>query len=502
MRRTNVVKLVVDKETHEKLRKLGIVTVKCWNEVNWLRMQQFKKGERVDFLKTGKEVYEKYKRVLKVNAQQVARKNAEAWRSFFSLIGEKREGKLPKWFKPRPPSYWRDRSGKYRLIIIIRNDRYEVDEDGRTIYLKDFKLALGFKGKLKWCGKQGRLEIVYNEARRSWYAHIPVEVEDEAKVEGSLRASVDLGIVNLATVYVEDGTWYIFKGGGVLSQYECYSKKMSGIQKVLARHGQRTSRRLKLLYDKRRRFLKHALNSMIRKIMGELKEKGVSEVVVGYPKDIAKNHGNKLTVNFWNYGYAIRRFKEIGEELGIRVIDVAEPNTSKSCSLCGEAHENGRVKRGLYKCPRMGKIINADLNGAINILHIPESQGAKSEGQLLARDRGNGLKTQPVVYHWTSGAGWVRTAPASCEVMKMKAVNHEPVSRPEGTLRPSGRGGGQLLFIRFSEPAGQEVGEPLPTRTPVTLFTEEGSGKITALEIIGISDLLEELFEGELSRRL
>jgi len=59
-----------------------------------------------------------------------------------------------------------------------------------------------------------------------------------------------------------------------------------------------------------------------------------------------------------------------------------------------------------------------------------------------------------------------------------------------------------LLFIRFSEPVRQEVGEPLPTRTPVTLFTEEGSGKITALEIIGVSDLLEELFEGELSRRL
>jgi transposase len=32
--------------------------------------------------------------------------------------------------------------------------------------------------------------------------------------------------------------------------------------------------------------------------------------------------------------------------------------------------------------PAWGKVINADLNGAINILHIPESQGAKSEGQL------------------------------------------------------------------------------------------------------------------------
>jgi putative transposase len=438
----------VDKETHEKLRELGIVTAKCWNEVNWLRMQQFKKGERVDFSKTEKEVYEKYKHVLKVNAQQVARKNAESWRSFFSLIEEKREGKLPKWFKPRPPSYWRDESGKYKLMIVIRNDRYEVDENRRVIHLKDFNLTLRFKGKLKWHGKQGRLEVIYNDARRGWYAHIPVEVENVAEAKGSLRASVDLGIANLATVYVEDGTWYIFKGGGVLSQYECYSKKISKVQKVLARHGQRTSRRLKLFYDKRRRFLKHALNSMVRKIMGELKERGVGEVVVGYPKDIARNHGNKLTVNFWNYGYAIRRFKEIGEELGIRVIGFDEQNTSKTCSLCGEAHEGGRIKRGLFKCPRMRKVINADLNGAINILHIPESLGSKSGGQLLGRDRGNGLKTQPVVYRWTNEAGWVRFALTSCEVMKMKAANHESVSRPEGTLAlQGGEEVSSMLFI-------------------------------------------------------
>jgi len=52
-----------------------------------------------------------------------------------------------------------------------------------------------------------------------------------------------------------------------------------------------------------------------------------------------------------------------------------------------------------------------------------------------------------------------------------------------------------LLFIRFSEPDEQEVGEPLCTRTLVTLFTEEKTGKITSLEIIGISDLLEGLSE-------
>jgi putative transposase len=159
VKRTNVVRLIVDKDTHEILKKLAVTTAKCWNEVNWLRMQQFKKGERVNFNETERKVYQKYKGVLKVNAQQVARKNAEDWRSFFSSIEEK-EGRLPKWFKPRPPGYWKDRRENYRLMSVIRNDRYKVDEERQEIHLKDFKLTLKFEGKLKWHGKQARLEMI------------------------------------------------------------------------------------------------------------------------------------------------------------------------------------------------------------------------------------------------------------------------------------------------------------------------------------------------------
>jgi hypothetical protein len=50
-----------------------------------------------------------------------------------------------------------------------------------------------------------------------------------------------------------------------------------------------------------------------------------------------------------------------------------------------------------------------------------------------------------------------------------------------------------MLFIRFKEPSNAEVGEPLETKAIATLFTEEGTNEITALEIIGISELLKEL---------
>jgi len=50
-------------------------------------------------------------------------------------------------------------------------------------------------------------------------------------------------------------------------------------------------------------------------------------------------------------------------------------------------------------------------------------------------DRGNWLKLSHWSI-WTKGAGWVK--PASYEVMKMKAVNHKPMIRPEGTLALQG----------------------------------------------------------------
>jgi transposase len=50
-----------------------------------------------------------------------------------------------------------------------------------------------------------------------------------------------------------------------------------------------------------------------------------------------------------------------------------------------EIHENGRIERGLFECPHTGKVINDDLNEAINMMkNIPKSYD----------DRGKWLKAQ------------------------------------------------------------------------------------------------------------
>jgi len=50
-----------------------------------------------------------------------------------------------------------------------------------------------------------------------------------------------------------------------------------------------------------------------------------------------------------------------------------------------------------------------------------------------------------------------------------------------------------LLFIRFKEPKKVEVGEPLPTEAIATLFTDEDTNEVTALEIIELEEFLKEI---------
>ncbi|RLE72900.1 MAG: hypothetical protein DRZ80_06780 [Thermoprotei archaeon] len=98
-------------------------------------------------------------------AQQIINKNNEAWRSFLKLKKLEKKGKLPPHIKKvSMPGYWK-RNGKRELRVIIRNDCYRLDD--KYIYLPK-RLKLRYWGRLKWNGKQGRLEIIYDEVDEVW----------------------------------------------------------------------------------------------------------------------------------------------------------------------------------------------------------------------------------------------------------------------------------------------------------------------------------------------
>ena len=94
-----------------------------------------------------------------------------------------KEHRLPQNIKKvGPPGYWKDRnSGRKKLMTVLRCDTYKIiKEDGRR-YLIILPRRLGIKirvaGSFKWHGKQGRLEIYYDELNGGWYGRQSITVE-------------------------------------------------------------------------------------------------------------------------------------------------------------------------------------------------------------------------------------------------------------------------------------------------------------------------------------
>jgi len=93
MKRSVTVKLQPSKTQEKILFELAHATAVIWNKLNYQRLKQFKDFGKIDFNRTEKEAYHLFKnRIGGSTIQQLARKNAEAWQSFFSLNRKKKAG--------------------------------------------------------------------------------------------------------------------------------------------------------------------------------------------------------------------------------------------------------------------------------------------------------------------------------------------------------------------------------------------------------------------------
>jgi len=133
----------------------------------------------------------------------------------------------------------------------------------------------------------------------------------------------------------------------------------------------------------------------LRDLFERLEEQGIAELIVGDLKHIRDNAnhgrvGNQKLHNFWVFQKVRERIMELGEEYGIKVRFKSERGTSKRCSICGQVHPNGRIHRGLYRCTKTGQTMNADVNGALNILY----------GRKVAALSGSRPMARPLLHQW------------------------------------------------------------------------------------------------------
>ena len=205
------------------------------------------------------------------------------------------------------------------------------------------------------------------------------EVEKNNKV-----ASIDIGLENLFTIafnYNKKGI--SIKGSRLKAINQYFNKIKSKIQSLLPSK-QYVCKRINLLLYKRTEQLRNYIGYCTNKLIEILKVEKISKLVVGYNKKWKQeiNIGKKNNQNFVSIPFRkildILKYKL--EDNGIEYKEQEESYTSKASYLDNDDipiyKENDdtnyifsgkRIKKGIYKS-KQGKIINADLNGALNIL--------------------------------------------------------------------------------------------------------------------------------------
>lgn len=291
------------------------------------------------------------------------------FKSFFTLLKKKQSGNYDK--PIRLPRYL-NKEGRYIAIF--------PKESVSKKYLKRglIKLtSLSIEIPTKKANEFNLVEVRVLPRNNHHVIEVVYKVEQkEPKGDNGRYASIDLGLNNLAMVSSNVVKPFIINGRPLKSINQYYNKEKARLQSHL-KGDKKTSKRIKSITNKRNNKVKDYLHKSSRKIVNFLVSNNISTLIIGYNEEWKQNinlgrTNNQSFINIPFYTF-INQLDYKCKLEGINVILTEESYTSKCSFLDGESiekHESylgKRIKRGLFKSAK-GKLINADLNGSLNIL--------------------------------------------------------------------------------------------------------------------------------------
>lgn len=320
--------------------------------LNWVNVNNnFVRDKQVDY----------YAMPCKVS-QQTLKMVDNNMKSFFNAIKAKNG-------KPRLPKYLDKTKGRY--VAIYTNQAISKKE------LEKGFIALS-KTNVRIKTKVTNVKQVRVVPRNN---HIVVEVLYEAKFDNKVNTDtkycgIDFGLNNLMTCAFQDERPLIFNGRPLKSINWHYNKRKARLQGKLPK-GRRTSKMIGNITLRRNNRVSDYLHKVTSMFINYAVSKGISNVVVGYNKEWKQGIGIGK-VNNQNF-VGIPYYKLLNmlsykcEMYGISLSVTEESYTSKCSFLDNEelykhdTYLGRRVHRGLFRTSS-GRTINADVNGALNIL--------------------------------------------------------------------------------------------------------------------------------------
>jgi putative transposase len=431
MKRTNTFAVRPLSDTGEQLlRDLLDASAALWNEVNYQRLMRYNdedgfEGDVWD-ADTGR-LEGKYKGVLGAStAQQVIRKNSEAWRAFFRLKDQYHdESNTSVTEHPEPPGFRGNEDDGRQLKTVIRNTSYTVEWGDRSRFeilvgreLKDRydhtgRLRLEIAGDPNWpeYEKQGRLDLWYDETDSIFRASQPVTVSGETRDTplADEKAALDIGANNLVACTTTTGEQYLYEGRKLFQRFRDTTREIARLQSKLE-EGRYSSKRIRRLYRKRTRRRDHAQEALCRDLLDRLYAEGVDTVYIGGLTDVLETHWsvetNAKTHNFWAFKQFTERLACTAEEYGISVEVRSEAWTSQECPQCGDTDRTTRHQDTLT-CP-CGFEGHADLTASETFLrrhqNSPSSDWRTRRSASRQRHTEQAVRpmARPVRFEWDS----------------------------------------------------------------------------------------------------
>jgi len=400
VKRTNTFALRPLSDNGERLlRELLDASAALWNEINYERLMRYNdedgfEGDVWD-ADTGK-LEGQYKGVLGAStAQQVIRKNSEAWRSFFRLKNQYHdESNTSVTEHPEPPGFRGNEDDGRQLKTVIRNTSYTVEWGDRSRLeilvgsdLKDKydhtgRLRLEVVGDPNWPDyeQQGRLDLWYDETDSTFRASQPVAISDETQATplADEKAALDIGANNLVACTITTGEQFLYEGRELFEQFRATTQEIARLQSLLPEE-QYSSQRIRRLYRKRTRRRDHAQAALCRDLIERLYDEGVDTVYIGGLTDVLETHwsveANAKTHNFWAFKRFTERLATTAEEYGIAIEVRSEAWTSQECPQCGSTDRTHRHQDTLVcQCGFEG---HADLTASATFLARQTEQAVR-----------------------------------------------------------------------------------------------------------------------------
>ena len=233
----------------------------------------------------------------------------------------------------------------------------------------------------------------------------------QAPVKPDYYAGIDLGVNNLVALASNKPGFVpvVVNGRPVKSINQFYNKRGAQLQQQLRHTG--TTTRMERLTTTRNRRIDHYLHTVSKRIIKLLVNEGIGSLVIGkndgWKQEVEMGKRNNQTFVQTPHARFIQMLTYKAELVGITVKITEESYTSKASFLDRDplpVRKNGdekkytfsgkRIERGLYRASD-GQIINADVNGAYNIIRkVAPDAFQQAEGV----EDGKGALTSLVVH--------------------------------------------------------------------------------------------------------